>query len=105
MARTHLEKLYFKATTTFDRSEMILAKIIEEQKGDPNDKKYAKMRKKRLAHQEKYIEFKKLHDPEHKGITTEKTRSAEYTGYTGFQKRHGLDVGLTSPSYDWSGKL
>ena len=105
MTRTHLEKRYFKATTAFDKSEMILAKIIEEQKGDPNDKKYEKMRKKRLAHQEKYIEFKKLHDPEHKGITTENSRSA---GYTGYRKRHGLDDGLnglTSPSYDWSGKL
>ncbi len=102
MPRTHLEKRYFKATTAFDKSEMILAKIIEEQKGDPNDKKYAEMRKKRVEHQEKYIEFKKLHNPEHKGITTEKTRSS---GYSGYRKRYGLDDGLTSPSYDWSGKL
>ena len=84
MPRTHLEKLYFRASTAYDQSEKILMKIIEEQNGNPKDLKYKKMRKKRLVHQEKYIEFKKLHKPEYKGSTTQKSRSSKYTGYTGY---------------------
>ena len=84
MPRTHLEKLYFRASTAFDQSEKILKQIIEQQNGNPNDIIYKKMRKKRLAHQEKYIEFRKLHEPEYKGSTTKKSRSSGYTGYTGY---------------------
>lgn len=84
MPRTHLEKLYFRASTAFDQSEKILKQIIEQQNGNPNDVKYKKMRKKRLEHQEKYIEFRKLHEPEYKGSTTKKSRSSGYKGYTGY---------------------